>query len=132
MFRSGIESSDIGFVVFFDFVGGTDFVLDFFGWGYFLGFSLVYFLMAAVYVRVVGKVQFSHVVCVFDLVFHWLYFSLAHALLTTRLGKFATARLVTGIMTVLAFVLDALLIGAVGVIGVAEHMSTNVSMINNK
>lgn len=57
-------------MVFFDFVGGTDFVLDFFGWRYFLGFSLVYFLVAAVYVRVVGEVQFSHVIRIFDLVFH--------------------------------------------------------------
>lgn len=63
-------SSDVGFVVFFDFMGGTDFVLDFFGWGHFFGLCLVYFFMAAVYVRVVAEVQFSHIVRVFDLVFH--------------------------------------------------------------
>lgn len=99
----------------------ADFILSFFRRD-FLSLSLIDFLpsfrvlVLAVKTGIVSKVKFSRIVFVFYFFFKGLDIALTHALLSTGLGKFSTARFVTGIVTVLALAFEAALVSCMGVI----------------
>lgn len=78
-------------------------------------------LIFAVDTWIVGEVEFSRIIFIFDLLFERLDIALTDTFLSAGFGKFSTAGFIAGIITVLALSFEAAFIGGVSVVRLTDH-----------
>lgn len=111
----------VSFLSFLYFMSFAEFILCFFG-GYFFCFCLVDFLSSfSVEPGVVSEIEFSRIVFVLYFLLKWLNFTISDTFLSSWFGKFSTAGLVTGIVTVLTLTFEATFGGCVSVVRLVYH-----------